>query len=180
MRKPLAPHGDPEQARPFRKVRSNSGTAVDEPDHLSRSSCSHFTTLSSAIPEPAGRPSGEDAQVGETKQRSGQYAPLVKMAGQRLSTRKLELEHELGRDIPLRELEAETGIGIHSLSDILNGHQKELSVGNFFALCEALKTDPLKIWYGDERRPSRRSDPPPASQQRPSTSPPAPGKKRGR
>ncbi|HZU84380.1 MAG TPA: hypothetical protein VE987_15730 [Polyangiaceae bacterium] len=80
----------------------------------------------------------------------------------------------MGRKIPLRELSAETGIDIGSLSEMLRGLQPEMSVGNFFVLCEALRTDPMKIWYGDERKPSRSEPPPPMSTPRPSTSPPPP------
>ncbi|HTQ48751.1 MAG TPA: helix-turn-helix transcriptional regulator [Polyangiaceae bacterium] len=112
--------------------------------------------------------------------RSSRYEKIVDVAADRLRTRKKELEIELGRKISLRDLQAETGIDAGSLSEILRGKQPEVSAGNFFTLCEALKTDPMKVWYGDERRPPRRSEPPPASVERPTHPPPPPPRRRSK
>lgn len=102
------------------------------------------------------------------KTRVPQYATAVRLAGKRLHLRREESGHGL------RFIAERTGIGLATLSRIENGLQREMSVGNFFALCEALDLDPLRAWYGDARRaPAHESSlPPPASSQRPSKRPP--------
>jgi len=137
--------------------------------------------------ETGGALSDENVDVATGDTRGDRYEAWAVMAGQRLTTRKAELEQELGREITTRELQDQTGVDKSQVSRILNGAQKNVSVGNFFAICEALKIDPLKAWWGDSRRAPmgwprssgapaltaeiRPSEPPPASMARPSKAP---------
>lgn len=110
------------------------------------------------------------ADVARERSRSARYAEVVALVGMRMKLRRREAGYSLRR---LKEL---TGIDINTISKIERGEQNELSAGNFFTLCEALALDPMRAWYGEERKPgsSRRSEPPPASVRRPTPPPPAP------
>lgn len=88
---------------------------------------------------------------------------MVKLMGERLTTRRKEAQ------LTVTELAKRCGIDKGQMSRILRGQQPEMSVGNFFQICEVLMIDPLRAWYGDSRKPS--SLPPPESQARPSRIP---------
>ena len=88
----------------------------------------------------------------------------AKAIGARLRARRIEATWGM------RRLEEESGVGIATISEIENG-QPEMRAGAFFAICEALRIDPLRAWYGDERgRPAKPKSPittpPPSSAER--------------
>jgi transcriptional regulator with XRE-family HTH domain len=69
------------------------------------------------------------------------------------------------------DLSEKTGINKSQLSRIESGQQRQMTAGNFFAICEALALDPMFAWYGESRRQARQSEPPPASSRRASRPP---------
>jgi len=103
---------------------------------------------------------GEDVRG----KRSRRYEDAVRRAGKRLGLRLDESR------MTQAELSRMTGIDKGSISEILRGEQPEMSVGNFFTLCEALMIDPLLAWYGESRKRVP-STPPPESFERPSRRP---------
>lgn len=112
--------------------------------------------------------SGDDEVVG--KERSQHYEEHVQLVGMRLKIGRLEAELSQG------DVERKTGIDKSTISRIEHGYQKEMSAGNFFALCEALELDPITTWYGPSKRKGA-SEPPPASTTRRSSKPPQGGQK---
>lgn len=58
-----------------------------------------------------------------------------------------------------------TNLDKRTVSTIIGGKQREMSVGNFFVICDALGLDPLFVWTGmtaKQRRKAKASEPPPA------------------
>jgi DNA-binding Xre family transcriptional regulator len=156
-------HGHPKQS-------ATLGSLLAHPSNVDarhrQADCSDLLTLSSTKPEPLGTVTDRDGDV--AKGRSHKYEDFVRRVGKRINTRRDEA------GLSLRDLSARTGINIATLSEIENGLQKELSAGNFFAICEALALDPLIAWYGETRKPAPKaqSEPPPASTRRASKTPP--------
>jgi DNA-binding Xre family transcriptional regulator len=119
--------------------------------------------VSTAKDENGGRLSGKGVDV--RGKRSKRYEDAVRRAGKRLGLRLDE------SGMTQADLSRVTGIDKGSISEILRGEQPEMSVGNFFTLCEALRIDPMLTWYGDTRKPSQSTPPPPESVERPSAHP---------
>ena len=151
----MALHRKPKKPRPLREPVANP-PGVDESAHV-QAECYELPTLSSAKDELGGQMSDDTAEV--KRKRSERYKDAVKFFGMRMALRRRECE------LTVRDLEERTGIDKATLSRIAAGEQPEMTVGNFFAICEALAMDPLQAWYGPTGKP-RRSEPPPASPSR--------------
>ncbi len=166
MSKPSAPHRSKQKSGSFTKP-GGEPRCVDESTHAGK----HYddlTTLSTVNVQFGAPMSGDTADV--PKERSKRYEQHVQLVGMRLKVRRMEEELTQG------EVERRTGIDKGAISRIEAGLQKEMSAGNFFALCEALNYDPALAWYGPQRR-EKQSTPPPSSTERPSSRPPRSGQK---
>lgn len=131
-----------------------------------------MVTLSTVEPLAPKEESDKAHLVGVGKERSADFVDVVRLVGKRLNLRRTEAR------MSVRDLSRASGVNINTISKIERGKQKELTAWAFFALCEALRIDPLLAWYGETRKPeegraSRRSEPPPpASSRRPTPIPP--------
>lgn len=114
----------------------------------------------------------DDVARGEDK-RSSRFAANAAAAGKRIDAALAQAGWTQA------DLARKTGVDKSQVSRIITGKYVEVSVGPFFAICEALALDPVYVWTGRTKR-GELSPPPPAPEQakRPASVPPPASERR--